>query len=547
MNDSDRTSFFRRLRRSRTGLVLAVVGLGLVGFGAWKVLSGGDDQDEYLYAPVEVGDIEDLVTATGTLEPRDYVDVGAQVSGQILKIYVEVGDEVKVGDVLAEIDAEQARARVESNQANLAAAKISLESTRWDLEKSKRDYERQQALMAENATTREQLLNSETSYENAKRNVARQEEQIKQQEASMRIEARNLQYTKITAPIDGTVMSVAVKEGQTVNASQSVPNVLRIANLNTMTVRTDVSEADIAKVQTGMQVYFTTLGAGQNRRWYGEVKRKEPTPKNQQGVVLYPVLFDVQNEGNSLMPQATTQVFFVAAEARNVLTVPMAALQQGQQIAREMAQRERGEGEGEAQRGGPAMAANERGGGPPPGAAPGGSAPPAVVAESGASAPVAPGQAGAGNGQGPRGGQRGGGGFGGFDPEQMTPEQRAQFEQARARMREGGGQAGPGGFGGFRGMGAPGGGAGATRQPQQRRGIVMVKKADGTLESRQVVIGVTDRVRGQVLEGLEEGEEVVVALSQQEAEPAAAPTPQNQNFRGQGGFPGGGGGGFRPF
>jgi hypothetical protein len=126
----------------------------------------------------------------------------------------------------------------------------------------------------------------------------------------------------------------------------------------------------------------------------------------------------------------------------------------------------------------------------------------------------------------------------------MTPE---QIAQARARMREGGGQGGPGGFGGFRGAGAPGGGAGATRQPQQRRGTVMVKQADGSLEPRQVVIGVTDRVRGQVLEGLEEGEEVVVGLSQQEAAPAPAPTQQNQNFRGQGGFPGGGGGGFRPF
>jgi macrolide-specific efflux system membrane fusion protein len=113
----------------------------------------------------------------------------------------------------------------------------------------------------------------------------------------------------------------------------------------------------------------------------------------------------------------------------------------------------------------------------------------------------------------------------------------------RAARLAGGG--GPGGFGGFRGMGAPGG-AGASRQPQQRRGTVMVKKADGSLEPRQVVIGVTDRVRGQVLEGLEEGEEVVVGLSEQETEPAPAPTPQNQNFRGGGGFQGGGGG-FRPF
>ena len=157
----------------------------------------------------------------------------------------------------------------------------------------------------------------------------------------MRIEAKNLGYTTITAPIDGTVMSIAVKEGQSVNASQAVPNVMQIADLGTMTVQADVSEADISKLYKGMNVYFTTLGAGQNRRWTGVLKRKEPKPKNQNGVVLYSALFDVENEGGSLMPSMTTQVYFIAAEARNVLTVPMAALQQGQQIVREMQAKER--------------------------------------------------------------------------------------------------------------------------------------------------------------------------------------------------------------
>src|SRR5690606_20482756 len=158
--------------------------------------------------------------------------------------------------------------------------------------------------------------------------------QIQQQEANMRIDANNLRFTNIVAPIDGTVMSIAVKEGQTINATQSAPNVMRLADLNTMTVRTDVSEADVSKLTDGMQAYFTTLGAGGNRRWHGTLKRIEPTPKVQNSVVLYPVLFDVANDGGTLMPSMTAQVFFVVAEARNVLTVPMAALQQGQQIAR---------------------------------------------------------------------------------------------------------------------------------------------------------------------------------------------------------------------
>jgi macrolide-specific efflux system membrane fusion protein len=331
---------------------------------------------------------------------------------------------------------------------------------------------------------------------------------------------------------------------------------MQIADLKTMTVRADVSEADINRVVPGMQVYFTTLGAGQERRYYSQVKRVEPKPKVQQGVVLYPALFDVDNADEVLRPQATTQVFFVAAEARDVKIVPMAALQQGQQIAREMAQKQRDAGEGERragpEAGGAAMAA--RGGeAPNPAAAAGGSAPATGAAGEGAAAPAAQGgetARGPGGdrqrGQGGFGGQRGG--FGNFDPSQMTPE---QIEQMRARFGRGGGQGGPGGFGGgggFRGMGAPGGGAPGT--VRQRRGIVMVKKADGTLEQRNVVVGVNDRVMGEVIEGLEVGEEVVIA--KREAEPQTGPTATNQqnnnnNFRGnQGGFPGGGGG-FRPF
>jgi macrolide-specific efflux system membrane fusion protein len=554
MNDRNRSSFSSRLR-SRKGLAIAIVALGVVGFSAWKYLGSGDDEGDYIFGKVEMGDIQDLVTATGILEPRDYVDVGAQVSGQIEELYVEVGDVVKAGDVLAKIDAEQASARVEANRANLASALITLETRREDLRKNTRDYERQQALMAEKATTEEALLNAKTAYDNSVRSVAAQEQSIKQQQANMRIEERNLQYTEIKAPIDGTVMSIAVREGQTVNASQNVPNVMQIANLKTMTVRADVSEADVAKVVPGMQVYFTTLGAGQERRYYSQVKRIEPKPKVQQGVVLYPALFDVDNEDEVLKPQATTQVFFVAAEARDVKIVPMAALQQGQQIAREMAQKQRDAGEGERRagpEGGGAALAARGGEAPNAAAAAGGSAPATGAAGEGAAAPVAGGgeaPRGAGGerqrGQGGFGGQRGG--FGNFDPSRMTPE---QLEEMRARFSRGGGPGGPGGFGGgggFRGMGMPGGGgAGA---PRQRRGVVMVKKADGTLEQRQVVVGVNDRVLGEVIEGLEVGEEVVIG--KREAEPQTGPTATNQqnnnNFRGnQGGFPGGGGG-FRPF
>jgi membrane fusion protein, macrolide-specific efflux system len=555
MNDSSNAPHARRRKskRSRNAIIAGAVVLvaGATWFGVHAYRAKAAKEGEYLFAPVQTGDIEDLVTATGTLEPRDYVDVGAQVSGQIDKLNVEVGDMVKAGDVLASIDATTSEARVEANEASLRSAKASLETQKNNLEKAQRDYERQQNLFKEDATTAESLANAKTAFENAQHQIDQSKAQIEQQAANMRIEATNLKYTKIIAPIDGTVMSIAVKEGQTINATQQAPTVLRLANLNTMTVRTDVSEADVSKLQKGMNVYFTTLGAGSNRRWYGTLKRIEPTPKTQNSVVLYPVLFDVQNEGSSLMPSMTAQVFFVVSQARNVLTVPMAALQQGQQIARELAAKQQQDGKKPAGMpgvpGAPgAAAANTAAGGGPaaPGAVASGSttagAPGGASGEQGNRPPGNGDPARAGQPGGGFGGQRpGGGGFGGFNAQNMTPEQREEMIR-RFREQGGGGGAGFGRFGG----GAPGGGGGVTRQPQQRRGTVMVKLADGKLEPRQVVIGVTDRIRGQVLEGLKEGEEVVVGKRDQTpATPASTPT-QNFDPRRGGGFPGGG---FRPF
>ncbi len=553
MNDRS-TSSRRRARPSRAKIAIVVAAVALAGYGAYKYFVGGEDGPEYIYATVNVGNIEDLVTATGTLEPRDTVDVGAQVSGQIERILVEVGDQVTAGQVLAEIDATTATARVEANRASLRAQESNLVDRYNTLEKAERDYERQKNLQAAGASTSEQLLNAETTLKSARQAIESLKLQIEQQKASMRVEEANLQYTTIKAPIDGTVVSIAAKQGQTINATQSAPTILTIADLSTMTVRAEVSEADISKISDGMRAYFTTLNG--NRQWEGTLKRTEPTPKVQNAVVLYYALFDVQNEkfGNSntlqLKPGMTAQVFFVNAEARNVLVMPMAALQQGQQIMRERNAAEGGRGDG-APRGnadGAAPAGATAGSAPPAGAAmaqngtaAGADAPAAAPGAGAGAGNPGEGPAGAGQGGGERGagGPRQGGGFGGFAGGQRpTPEQMEQFRQMRAQ--------GGGGFPG--GMGMPGGMGGQGRQ-QTRRGTVMVHLGDGVLEPRQVVIGVTDRVHGQVLEGLNEGEEVVVGRRDTSTAAGAAAVPaqnnQNNNFRGQGGFPGGGN--FRPF
>jgi membrane fusion protein, macrolide-specific efflux system len=149
--------------------------------------------------------------------------------------------------------------------------------------------------------------------------------QMQQTESTLRGDDANLSYTKIYAPISGTVVSQAVKQGQTLNANQQAPIVMRIADLSIMTVQAQVSEADVSKLQIGMEVYFTTLG-GNTRRYYGTLRQIPPTPTVVNNVVLYDALFDVPNPKQALMTQMTAQVFFVVASARDAIYVPLTAL-----------------------------------------------------------------------------------------------------------------------------------------------------------------------------------------------------------------------------
>ncbi len=305
--------------------MLALV-LAAGGWWAWQAWgAGAKKSDEFIFATVQRGDIEDLVGATGSLQPRDYVDVGAQVSGQLKKLHVEVGTEVKEGQLLAEIDAEQSAARVDANRASLRAQQATLVERQVNLEKAERDLQRQKNLMAEEATTTEQVQNAETAVRTAATQINTLKAQMQQQQASMRVEEANLKFTKIYAPMSGTVISITARQGQTLNTNQSAPTLLRIADLSTMTVQTQVGEADVAKLRNGMSSYFTTLGSP-GRRFYGQLRKIEPTPTVTNNVVLYNALFDVPNPNKVLMPQMTAQVFFVVAEARDVLTLPVAAL-----------------------------------------------------------------------------------------------------------------------------------------------------------------------------------------------------------------------------
>ncbi|MEQ1754397.1 MAG: efflux RND transporter periplasmic adaptor subunit [Micropepsaceae bacterium] len=310
-------------RRGRV-LVLAVVFLTLMGLVAWWWFGTGTTV-EILVVPVERGDVEDNVTALGNLQPRDFVDVGAQVSGLLKKLNVEVGARVKVGDLLAEIDPAVLNTKVDAGRAQLRNLRAQLADRQSQLELARGQYARQKMLKAERATSEDAYQIALSGMRSAEAGLNAIKAQIEQTTSTVKGDEVTLGYTKIYAPISGTVVSITAKQGQTLNANQQAPVILRVADLKIMTVWTQVSEADVPKLKTGMDAYFTILGTP-GKRWRGKLRQILPTPENVNNVVLYTALFEVDNAGGELMTQMTAQVFFVIAGKEDVVNVPVAAL-----------------------------------------------------------------------------------------------------------------------------------------------------------------------------------------------------------------------------
>jgi macrolide-specific efflux system membrane fusion protein len=314
----------------------------IVAFATWQGLAPG--RDALATVTVTRSDIENSVTALGTLQPRRYVDVGAQASGQIRKIHVEAGDQVKEGQLLVEIDPSTQKAKLDASRYAIENLEAQLQEQKAQHALARQKYLRQQRLSAGNATREEDVQTAQAELSATQARVDMYRAQIRQAQASLRSDEAELGYTRIYAPMTGTVVAVDARVGQTLNAQQQTPLILRIAKLSPMTVWAEVSEADIGHVKPGMSAYFTTLSGG-SRRWTSTVRQILPIPpkplNETQGsgspssssksgtgrVVLYTVLLDVDNADNALMAEMTTQVFFVASQVKDALTVPVAALQ----------------------------------------------------------------------------------------------------------------------------------------------------------------------------------------------------------------------------
>lgn len=302
----------------------------------------GPSAPEVATSPVTVADIENTVLATGTLEAAQMVSVGAQVSGQIKSLKVKLGGPVKAGALIAEIDS----TTQENNVRNARAALVALRAQRAmqvaTLTQAELAFKRQKSMLAEEATSRADYELAESTLASTRAQIQAIDAQILQGQTTLDTAEANLAYTRITAPMDGTVVAIVAKEGQTVNANQAAPTIIKLAQLDTMLVRAEISEADVIRVKPGQKVYFTIL-SDPEKRYYGTLRTIEPAPASLETetsttssssssssstnqAVYYNAQFEVPNRSGDLRISMTAQVYVVLGEAHAALTVPAAAL-----------------------------------------------------------------------------------------------------------------------------------------------------------------------------------------------------------------------------
>ena len=329
-------------KRIGTGTwVLIVVLLAALGGGGWWAYQRYSPKPpSFMTVGVQKRDIVKRVFATGTVEGRTQVDVGAQVSGQILKLYVKTGDEVKKGDPLCDIDPETQEHSLKTAESEIKITSAKITAKKAEIVKLNAELKRQQKLSRIDATTQQDVESAQASYEIAQAELEQLEEEYKQNQISLEDAKTNLGYTKITAPMDGTIYGVVVDEGQTVNANQTTPTILRMADMTTMTIKTEISEADVVSVKTGMPCTFTILGLP-HHDFKATLGRIAPAPataeestdsttssssSSSSTAIYYNADLDVDNSERILRIDMTADVTITVDSRQGVLALPLTAL-----------------------------------------------------------------------------------------------------------------------------------------------------------------------------------------------------------------------------
>lgn len=308
----------------------------------WKLFLSGPAEPDVATTKVTRGAIEHTVEATGTLEPKELVSVGAQVSGRLDQLKVAVGDVVRQGDLIGTIDPRTASNALETARADVANTQAQLAGARATLAQAQLAFRRQQALGSGEATSQQDFEAARANLQSAQASYDALQAQIRSAGVSVDTAQVQLGFTKITAPMDGVVVAVVTKQGQTVNANQSAPTIVILAKLDVMTIKAEVSEADVINVKPGLPVYFTILG-DPDKRYEAKLRLIEPAPESivdevnsssssssssssTSTAIYYNALFEVPNEDNRLRALMTAKVSIVLDRRANALTIPATAL-----------------------------------------------------------------------------------------------------------------------------------------------------------------------------------------------------------------------------
>ena len=325
---------------------IALLAVAALAAGMWWWLKPKNEIN-YLTEPVVRTNIAQTVSATGEISAAQLVDVGAQASGQIKKLHVTLGQQVKKGDLIAEIDSTSQLNNLNTNKAKLDTYQAQLVSAEIALRSADKKYQREQALWKEDATSREALEDAQDAFAAAKASVAELKSSIRQTQIAINTAEADLGYTRITAPMDGTVVAIPVEEGQTVNANQTTPTIVQVADLSTMLNKMQIAEGDVNKVKAGMKLSFTTLSQPDNVR-EATLESIDPglTTMSQgsyttstdttDSAIYYYARSLVPNEDNVLHIGMTTENTIIINQAEKVLAVPKLAVKQrgGKQYVR---------------------------------------------------------------------------------------------------------------------------------------------------------------------------------------------------------------------
>lgn len=352
--------------------VAAIVVL-LLGIFAYQQLKPKAAEPNYLTAKAEIGDIENNVMASGKVKALNTVEVGAQVSGEVKKLYVDIGDQVQQGDLIAQIDQvtqrnaldnqqatleqsaaalQSAQADVLSKRANLKSAYADLASRQSELKQAQSDFARLKSLVEIDAISQQEYDTQATAVQTAKAavdnaraaidtakaaivtanaNISSQQAELRKSQTNVNTAQQDLGYTTIRAPMSGTVVSITTEQGSTVNANQTAPTIVTLADLSTVRINAQISEADVINVQAGMPVYFNIIG-NPEQKFDATLKAIEPAPEqisetsSTDTAIYYIGYLEVPNPERRFRIDMTAQVYVVIDQAKDALLIPSTAL-----------------------------------------------------------------------------------------------------------------------------------------------------------------------------------------------------------------------------